>query len=296
MAPPPSPSAALVRLLRRSATFAAYRHAFETVTGLGLVLRIPGSFNLPLHGSRHRNRFCSLLSARSSAAAACLRCQGEIESQASIGALTLECHAGLVETLVPVRCGETVVAYLQTGQAWLKPGPPRPPGPVLRSVRVGRGMTATKLLDETYRVTQVVSAEQYESLIRLLGIFAEQLSTLAEQISSREAEQEAPLARKLRRYIIDHHAEKLSLGTVAGAMNMSAHHLCKTFRRLMGTNFTRYLAGVRIDAVKRQLVLPEVGITEVAFAAGFQSLSQFNRLFRRLTGKSPRHYRRTLRT
>ena len=52
-----------------------------------------------------------------------------------------------------------------------------------------------------------------------------------------------------------------------------------------------YVARTRVEKTKQMLLDPNVRISEAAFAAGFQSLSQFNRVFRRITGESPTHYR-----
>jgi AraC-like DNA-binding protein len=41
------------------------------------------------------------------------------------------------------------------------------------------------------------------------------------------------------------------------------------------------------------LARADLRVSEIAFAVGFQSLSQFNRTFKRLAGKSPREYRAT---
>jgi AraC-like DNA-binding protein len=75
---------------------------------------------------------------------------------------------------------------------------------------------------------------------------------------------------------------------------MSPYHLCKVFKKSTGLTFTAYLARVRIEAVKRILHDVNKRISEAAFAAGFQSLSQFNRIFRRLAGEAPSRYRNRL--
>jgi AraC-like DNA-binding protein len=48
------------------------------------------------------------------------------------------------------------------------------------------------------------------------------------------------------------------------------------------------------DQAKRLLTVPGPGVSEIAYQVGFQSLTQFNRLFRRIVGKSPTGFRRSL--
>jgi len=72
---------------------------------------------------------------------------------------------------------------------------------------------------------------------------------------------------------------------------MSAFYFCKTFKKATGMTFTDYLARVRVEKVKNLMLNPNMRVSEAAFDAGFQSLSQFNRVFRRVTGEAPSAYR-----
>ena len=102
---------------------------------------------------------------------------------------------------------------------------------------------------------------------------------------------DTPFIKRLRAYIGENHAEPIGLRETARLMHISPFHLCKVFKGAIGLTFTDYLARVRTEAVKDMLLDDELRISEAAFAAGFQSLSQFNRVFQRITGESPRVYR-----
>jgi len=75
---------------------------------------------------------------------------------------------------------------------------------------------------------------------------------------------------------------------------MSAFYFCKIFKKATGLTFTDYLARVRVEKVKNLLLNPHRRVSEAAYEAGFQSLSQFNRVFRRIAGESPSIYREKL--
>jgi AraC-like DNA-binding protein len=96
---------------------------------------------------------------------------------------------------------------------------------------------------------------------------------------------------KARRFIEQNSAEELSLNKVAKAVNISPSHLSEKFKEVTGINFVHYIARTRFEKACDLLPDMEVRISEIAFAAGFQSLSQFNRVFKKLAGKSPRAYR-----
>src|SRR6266702_2958156 len=96
---------------------------------------------------------------------------------------------------------------------------------------------------------------------------------------------------KARKYIEEHADEELSLTKVAKVVNMNANYLSEKFKQVTGTNFVEYVARTRFANACDLLRKSNLRISEIAFAAGFQSLSQFNRVFKRFSGKSPTQYR-----
>jgi AraC-like DNA-binding protein len=96
---------------------------------------------------------------------------------------------------------------------------------------------------------------------------------------------------KARKYIEEHSDEELSLTKVAHIVNRNANYLSEKFKQVTGTNFVEYLARTRFEKACGLLRGGDLRISDIAFAAGFQSLSQFNRVFRRLSGKSPTQFR-----
>jgi AraC-like DNA-binding protein len=66
------------------------------------------------------------------------------------------------------------------------------------------------------------------------------------------------------------------------------------FKKVTGVNFTDYVSRARIEKSKNLLLNPNLRVSEIAFEVGFQSLTHFNRVFRRLLGQSPTDYRAQL--
>jgi AraC-like DNA-binding protein len=96
---------------------------------------------------------------------------------------------------------------------------------------------------------------------------------------------------KARHFIHENLDGELSLRKVADFVNISANHLSEKFKQVTGLNFVDYIARTRFEKALQLLPDRKVRISEIAFAAGFQSLSQFNRSFRKFSGKSPTEYR-----
>ena len=280
--------------LSRSQIFRNYERAFGEATGLPLTLAPTEDWHLAHHGCRHEAPFCALLAGQNKSCAACLCVQHELAAETTSDARTTTCFAGLRETAVPVRIGDRVIGLLRTG------------GVLLEKPRAAQFARVAKLLRDwelggrveefktTFFQTRVLSAKHYNSIVQLLRIFAEHLSLVANQIAFQSEHVEPPTITRARRFIDEHKGEDLSLKQVASAANMSRFYFCKKFHQAVGCTFTEYLARVRVEAAKAMLLNPNTRVSEVAFEAGFQSITHFNRVFRNLAGRSPTDYRAAL--
>ena len=280
--------------LKRSRIFKDYEQAFRDTTGLPINLRPLEAFDLPHHQDPNENPFCALMAKTNQSCAACLQLQRKVEEEAQLEPKTMKCFAGLCDSSVPVRVGEDLVAFLQTGQVFLeKPDKKRFAAAARQILSFGTDVDL-KRMEEAWFQGRVLERRQYESILRLLSIFAQHLSTIGEELAIQSEHGEAPPIARARALIASRHGEDLSLDEVAKAVNMSAFYFCKTFKRATGMTFTEYLARVRVEKVKNLLLNPHKRVSEAAYEAGFQSLSQFNRVFRRIAGQSPSAYREEL--
>ncbi len=125
----------------------------------------------------------------------------------------------------------------------------------------------------------------------MLRLFALQLGEHAEKRWVHQMAVEPLIVRKAREYIADHLGEPLSLDQAAAFAGASLCNFCKVFKKSTGLTFTAFVNQARVEEAKRLLLLPHRAVTEVAFQSGFQSLSQFNRCFKKLVSVSPRGYR-----
>ena len=132
--------------------------------------------------------------------------------------------------------------------------------------------------------------EKYNAIVRLLAFFADQLSALSNQLITEKSNAEPPLVLKARDYIDKHKNEELSLADVAKAAGASVFHFCKVFHKATGLKFTDYVARVRLEDARNRLLNPNLRISEIAYDVGFQSLTQFNRTFKRVFGQSPTEF------
>lgn len=287
-------SRALVEQLKRSDIYRDYAKAFRETTGLPFNLRAIEAFDLPHAGDPKENPFCALMARTNQSCAACLQLQRKVEEQAQLEPKTLRCFAGLCDSAVPVRVGDNLVAFLQTGQVLLHQPNKREFRKLTQDLIKLGVETDLKRLEEAYFQTRVLDRKQYEAMLRLLTVFAQHLASLSNQLMVTAAPVESPLVARAKLYISQHQDEEVSLRQVAAAVNTSAFYFCKMFKQATGLTFTDYLARTRIEKVKNLLLNPHKRISEAAYETGFQSLSQFNRVFRRVTGQSPTVWRTRL--
>jgi AraC-like DNA-binding protein len=86
----------------------------------------------------------------------------------------------------------------------------------------------------------------------------------------------------------------LSLNVLAERLGIPSHQLSWIINNKVGKTFSDFLNHYRIEEVKKRLVSyqdRDKTILEIAFSAGFNTKSSFNKTFKMLTGKTPRDYR-----
>ena len=98
-----------------------------------------------------------------------------------------------------------------------------------------------------------------------------------------------------RAYISSRQTEDFSLSDVARAIHVSPFYLCKIFKKATGLTFVEFRNRLRIESAMKLLANPNQSVSEIAYSVGFQALTQFNRLFRRIVGQSPTTFRCSLR-
>jgi AraC-like DNA-binding protein len=284
----------IIEALNSSKLYQDYCRAFNDLTGLPLTLRPVESWQLPYHGKRNENAYCAMMAMRSSTCASCLQTQQVLSEGATKEARSVTCGSGLTETAVPIRIGERLVGFLQTGQAFRRRPTPAQFERLAKQVhKLGPAVTAGEL-KRAYFHTRVLSTKEHEGIVRMLSVFSQHLAVVSNQLVVRQEHPEPAMVTRAKEFIEERQAEDLSLTDVARAVNASTFYFCKVFKKSTGINFTDYVSRVRIEKAKNLALNPNLRISEIAFEVGFQSLTHFNRVFKRITGMSPTQYRAQL--
>ena len=283
-----------LEILSASQMYRDYERAFTQGTGLPLRLQEPELLKLIRYAKKQENPFCALMAKTNESCPQCYALQCKVEEEAQFAPKTLKCFAGLCETAVPVRVGANVIAFLHTGQVLLQ-RPDKVKFKQIAATLLKWGAEVDlKKLEEFYFNTRVLTLTQYEALIRLLNTFAEHLAACSSVLVLQSQQKDSPAMTRARSFIVEHADEEMSLAAVAHVANMSATYFSQKFKEMTGINFVEYVARTRVEKARNLLLNPNRRVSEVAFAVGFQSLSQFNRAFKKVAGQSPRDYRAKL--
>ena len=281
--------------LSRSRIYRDYEHAFRKTTKLPLELSsIDVPWKVDRVQSEYTNPFCAILACTNKNCGACQDLQRKFIDANISDTQTVRCFAGFANTRVPVKVEERVIAFLQTGQVLLRtPSTQRFQKIVTQLIRWGIKINVARL-EDAYFHSPVVSPGVYGAIVRLLEIFAGHLGLIAHEIMLHQVNGDSPIVRRAKDYVAHHQSDPIKLAQIARSLNISTFHFCRTFKRSTGLTFVEYMSRVRIEKAKSMLHRSDLLVSEIAYEVGFQTITHFNRVFRKLVGHSPTEFRSRL--
>jgi AraC-like DNA-binding protein len=97
--------------------------------------------------------------------------------------------------------------------------------------------------------------------------------------------------RQVYQFIEANYGRKLDIPEIANLANLTPAAFCHYFKRMTRLTFTQFLNQYRVNQAQK-LLLQDCNVTEACFASGFESLSYFNKVFRRVTGENPLQFKK----
>jgi AraC-like DNA-binding protein/ligand-binding sensor protein len=288
--------AAGVKALVQARLVADFERSFRQSTGLWVRLAPADVEVEPRRGRCAENPFCSLIMTLPQARTVCRKAETALQRSVTNQptAQQCRCFAGLTVVAVPVRAHGEHVATLLAGQVLRKKPTTTDMARLERQLAAWGVNGQWPMLTRALANTPVVGDQKLEAAVGLLKVFAQLLGEYAASNLLSCCPGEHPSVVKAKEYIATHLDERVAMSTVAQRVGLSPAHFCKTFRESAGMTFTMCLARTRVEKAKALLANPFMRVTEVAFACGFQSISQFNAVFRKQTSQSPTKFRATL--
>jgi len=153
------------------------------------------------------------------------------------------------------------------------------------------------ILKETYRFNQVIAElrQELEHPREYSGVISDSIVTrlTAEIFRSEEtcitSNTSAPdeAQKRLLSWISKNYTH-ITFEDAVSYMNFSESYFSKYFQKISGMTFTRYLNTLKVSAASEKIAAGNSNMTEISISCGFGTIRNFNRVFKSLTGYTPR--------
>ncbi len=114
---------------------------------------------------------------------------------------------------------------------------------------------------------------------------------LKEQQKGKPVKEKNPHIRRCKNYIYSHLHDKLTVQSLATALDINANYLSELFRKYEGITLSRYILHEKIERAKNLLTYSDYSYIEIATYLGFSSQSHLGAQFKKITGSTLRQYR-----
>ena len=275
--------------LRASDVFREYEQAYNEVTHLPLVLRSSLDEEIDFDPMLVSD-FCHFMRQHNDSCKTCIHVEERNPTDGE--SIHKTCFAGVHVTAVPIKVHQNVIGYLQTGEVLLEKLTPEKLEESTKQLLDWGINLSTDDLKHLLESGPILSPKQYEAVIKMLEIFAKHISEVAAKISVSPELNEPDGIKKSRDYILKHLDEKITLDQAASVANMSASHFCRVFKKATDMNFSEYVARIRVERAKEMLVESNYTMAHIAYDCGFNSVTDFNRTFKKITGLTPTEFRK----
>lgn len=239
------------------------------------------------------SKLCPTLAKSSAGRAMCARLRHGLFAAAAEQPACAVCDAGLAEVVVPLRISGIPAGFFVFGGVAVQAPDPFALRRARHLLRKSGVEIDDEQLDGLIDSSPVIPRSKLMAYQRIAHLAAKQISLkVTDQLVDPEA-QMPPAVLKACGFIRSRAlVEDVSLALVARHCAVSEGHLSRMFHHATGLTFREYVAQVRIEHAKALLLSTGKSVTEIAYESGFQSLSQFHRVFRKAFSATPGALRR----
>jgi len=117
-----------------------------------------------------------------------------------------------------------------------------------------------------------------------MTFYNEQVIKLCDELFSKEYQINQIAVAKL--FIDSHFSDNIDLNCLSGVSLFSKFHFIRLFKRYYGRTPYQYLTEVRVARAK-QLLKSGIPVSQACFSVGFDSVTSFTGLFKKITGSTP---------
>lgn len=259
---------------------------FYILTKIRVVIFDDAFHELASYPTRH-STYCGIIRRDSNADLKCIKCDLEacLTCKKNQKLYTYQCHAGLTETVVPIKAESVNIGYIMFGQ-------------VLQTDN------RNKLWQEicnSLSCYDIDKDELYNAFLRKKNISPEIITAAAKTmeisasylyLARKLVLKEDTLAQKIDTFISNNIQEDLSAPALCKHFGISKSHLYKISEQCFGLGIAEHIRIIRIHMAKQLLGDTDIPIYEIADLVGIHDYNYFTKVFKRKTGVLPTVYRK----
>ena len=163
-----------------------------------------------------------------------------------------------------------------------------------RKVVLFHGETKRQIGEKLKQLAQTTHFRQFIALLEVFQLLATSsdytvlgISPIEENYNLKEQQR----LNKIYHFVEQNYQQKIDIKEVVALCNLSNAAFCRYFKKMTQLTFTEFLNQYRINQAQK-LLLQGYNVTEACFSSGFENLSYFNKLFKKLTGENPMQFKK----
>lgn len=200
-------------------------------------------------------------------------------------AYTFTCHAGLVDTVVPIYNNDEIIAYIMFGQ--LKDEEKTLSDIETVKAKCKKYGIDEKSVEEYYNALPTLQHNQIEALANLFKMCIPYFYT-SDAISFEKNE----LASSIDTYLTQNISSALTINQLCEHFKISVNTLYQLSHKFFGTSIKDYIINKRIDMAKHYLTVTNRSVLDISVMVGFNDYNYFIRTFKARTGYTPLAYKK----
>ena len=196
---------------------------------------------------------------------------------------TYKCHAGLTETIIPLRQGDKIFAYVSFGK-----------------YRLAENLTSDEwianyakkndvdpyFLVREYHKTPIFTTEEVTSIISLIKAIFD-YATLKNIVLP----EEKAVFNDIQRFLADNLDQNLTVDAICERFFLSKRQLYKLFKNNTGKTVMQYVQDLRIAESKRLILTTDLPLIVIAEKVGIEDYNYFIKIFKAKEGFTPKQFR-----
>lgn len=134
------------------------------------------------------------------------------------------------------------------------------------------------------------------SILHELSLFTDESKVLSSSSYAKmDTYSDSLRLQKIQKYINENYKEEIRLPYLAGLIGMTSAGFSRFFKLRTGRGLSDYIIDIRLGQASRMLLDTMMTISEICYESGFNNLSNFNRIFKKKKGCSPKEFRENFR-